>query len=198
MSLLNASQPLQPRRTPPTISSSPHSNAVASPDPLPPQPILWNNPKSIDAGSVGEFFDVGPSLRVPMEEANRYLDLYRSQYSPKFPFVPIANCLSAIELYKRQPFLFQVIMQIVAPQSPSVQREVDRWVREYIARSVIVDQERRLDLIQGLLLFVAWSVLSWVCIRCFVVLTRSAHSGETSTSTSIHGGQTYFSLPLVL
>lgn len=155
MSLLSAGQQLRPRSTT-TASSSPQSNTVASPDPLPPQPVLWSRAKSINGLSGGDFFDVGPSLRVSMEEASRYLDLYRSDYSPKFPFVPIANGLTATELYKRQPFLFQVIMQIVAPQSPSVQREVDRWVREYIARSVIVDQERRLDLIQGLLLFVAW------------------------------------------
>ncbi|KAK1752245.1 hypothetical protein QBC47DRAFT_68766 [Echria macrotheca] len=148
MSLLNASQHLQQQVTPPSTGSSPHTHPAAGHQ----EPVVQNGSYAAEKA----YFDIGPSLRVTAEEANRCLDLYRSEYSPHFPFVPVPAGLTAGELHERQPFLLQIIIQIITPQSASVQRAVAYWVRQYIAQHVIVEQEKRLELLQGLLLFLAW------------------------------------------
>lgn len=89
-------------------------------------------------------------------EANVALDLYRSVYTPSFPFVPIPLTMTAFELYQTTPFLLRTILQVTAPQTPTIQREVQLWFRQYIAQHVVVEQERSLELLQCILAFVAW------------------------------------------
>ncbi|KAK3951534.1 hypothetical protein QBC32DRAFT_160940 [Pseudoneurospora amorphoporcata] len=96
-------------------------------------------------------------LRITMCEAERLLNLYQTDYHPRFPFVPIPRNTTAQDLFQRQPFLFQTMIQIVAPQSAALQRGFTGWFREYIATHIVVKQEKRLDLLQAILLFIAWS-----------------------------------------
>lgn len=97
-------------------------------------------------------------LRITMCEAERLLKLYQTDYHPRFPFVPIPRNTTAQDLFQRQPFLFRTIIQIVAPQSAALQRGIIAWFREYIATHIVVKQEKRLDLLQAILLFIAWLV----------------------------------------
>ncbi|KAK3502813.1 hypothetical protein B0T13DRAFT_181768 [Neurospora crassa] len=107
------------------------------------------------------YIDITPqpygSLRITMGEADRLLKLYQTDYHPRFPFVPIPRDTTAQDLFQRQPFLFRTIIQIVAPQSAALQRGFTTWFREYIATHIVVKQEKRLDLLQAILLFIAWS-----------------------------------------
>lgn len=108
------------------------------------------------------YIDITPQpygyLRITMGEADRLLKLYQTDYHPRFPFVPIPRNTTAQDLFQRQPFLFRTIIQIVAPQSAALQRSFTIWFREYIATHIIVKQEKRLDLLQAILLFIAWLV----------------------------------------
>lgn len=174
MSLLNASRelqqqaareqqqqsPLQQPVSPPSTSSPPNSR------PLPPEfhcHQTRSEPNDVGLPPLSStippqpaHFDIVPGFRVSLDEATRYLDLYRTEYSPKFPFVPLPTSLSVTDLFERQPFLFRVIIHVVAPQGPSMQREATHWIREHVAKHVIVLQDRRLELLQGLLLYLAW------------------------------------------
>ncbi|KAK3400372.1 hypothetical protein B0T20DRAFT_182940 [Sordaria brevicollis] len=96
-------------------------------------------------------------LRISMTEAERLLKLYQEDYHPRFPFVPVPQNTSAQDLFQKQPFLFRTIIQIVAPQNAAAQRAFTTWFREYIATHIVVKQEKRLDLLQAILLFIAWS-----------------------------------------
>lgn len=105
---------------------------------------------------VPPYFDIVPGFRMGIDEANRALCLYRSIYTPYFPFVPIPTTLTALELYNTAPFLLRTILQLTAPQTPEIHKGVGRWFRQYISQHVVVEQERRLEFLQAILVYVAW------------------------------------------
>ncbi|KAK3353399.1 hypothetical protein B0T25DRAFT_209795 [Lasiosphaeria hispida] len=174
MSLLNASRQLQQQASPssPTYSS-PNSSRLAPIHPAhvgvadhdPQRTRLAHNSPRVPVSSLAhntppiDFFEIVPGLRVSVDEADRLLELYRTDCAPKFPFVRIPRCLTAYELSERQPFLFRAVIQVMAPQNALIQRDVARWIREQIAERVVVNQEKTLEILQALLIFIAWGEL---------------------------------------
>ena len=129
--------------------------------PSSPSSPLSQTPGSTSAAALGKTtqsagIDVVPGFRLTLEEADGALHLYRFVYTPYFPFVPISTTLTAKELLDTAPFLLRTILFMTAPQSASVQKAARMWFREKIAQHVIVDQERRLELLQAILVFLAW------------------------------------------
>lgn len=132
-------------------------------------------------------------LRVTMSEAERLLKLYQDEYHPRFPFVPVPRNTTAQDLFQRQPFLFRTIIQIVAPQNAAAQRAFTTWFREYIATHIVVKQEKRLDLLQAILLFIAWSeshyyAESWVTNLHQLAVGLMVDLGLNSHKPSKHVG----------
>ncbi|KIH89816.1 fungal transcriptional regulatory protein [Sporothrix brasiliensis 5110] len=105
--------------------------------------------------------EVLPGLKVTFRDADLALDEYRRTYSPHFPFVPLAANLTAFELYQAEPLLFKIILQVVLPQPPQMQRDAKRWFREQIALHVVTNEEKSVSLLQAILLYVAWSDLGF-------------------------------------
>jgi hypothetical protein len=103
-----------------------------------------------------EAIQIVPGFVLTLLEADSILSLYRTSYSPYFPFVPLPVTAAAAELEHLSPFLLRTVLQVAAPQTASVQKSVDRWFRQQIAHRIIVEQERSLELLQALLLFIAW------------------------------------------
>lgn len=89
-------------------------------------------------------------------EADRALNLYRSLYAPCFPFVAVPVMVTAYELFERTPFLFRTIVSVTTPQGPAVQCDFKIWFRHYIAEHVVINSERRLEILQALLVHIAW------------------------------------------
>lgn len=106
--------------------------------------------------AAGELVEIVKGFRITFHEADRALNLYRSIYAPYFPFVPIPVMMSAHDLYNRSPFLFRSIVAVTTPQSPAVQAEYRIWFREYVAQHVVVNNERELETLQGILIHLAW------------------------------------------
>lgn len=106
--------------------------------------------------AAGEFVEIVKGFRITFYEADRALNLYRSIYSPYFPFVSIPVLMTPHDLYDRSPFLFRSIVAVTTPQSPAVQAEYRIWFREYVAQHVVVNNERRLEILQGILIHLAW------------------------------------------
>lgn len=178
MSLLNASQQIQQNSQTPTPESNrsgiqsllnPMVEAPGPQDlPEPPAPASFSRlapPPSVttDASTphiphsvAVEYVEIIPGFQMGFDEADRALNLYRSVYTPYFPFVPVPVMTSAYDLYTRSPLLFRVIIQATAPQSAAVQREARVWFRQYLAQHVVVEQERRLEILQAILVHLAW------------------------------------------
>lgn len=106
--------------------------------------------------AAGETVDVVKGFRVSFYEADRALNLFRSIYSPYFPFVVIPVMTNSLDLYDKSPFLFRTIVAVTTPQSPTIQAEFKLWFREYIAQHVVVNNERRLEILQAILIYLAW------------------------------------------
>lgn len=106
--------------------------------------------------AAGETVEVVKGFRVSFYEADRALNLFRSIYSPYFPFVVIPVMTSSFDLLHKSPFLFRTIVAVTTPQSPAIQAEFRLWFREYVAQHVVVNNERRLELLQAILIYLAW------------------------------------------
>ncbi|KAL1882941.1 hypothetical protein Daus18300_000579 [Diaporthe australafricana] len=100
--------------------------------------------------------EIIPGFRMTFYEADRALNLYRSLYAPYFPFVTIPVMATAYDLYEKTPFLFRTIVSIAAPQTPTTQADFKVWFRHYIAEHVVVNNEKRLEILQALLVHMAW------------------------------------------
>lgn len=137
---------LQHQQARPVSFSAPRLSYVEQPAPL---------SRSIPPVNHAEII---PGFQVSFEEADRLLDLYRTDYCTSFPFVTILPDMAAYDLFADRPFLFRTIIQVVAPQDAAVQQEVKLWFRKYIADHMIIQQEKSLELLQAILVFVAWYV----------------------------------------
>ena len=99
------------------------------------------------------------------EKAKEILDIFITKMAPLFPFIVIAAHISAEQLHREKPFLFLNI-SMVACQNPARQQEIVRKVEVYVAEHVVLRGEHSMDLLQGLLVHVAW----------FIAVPRMAHS----------------------
>ncbi|KAK2754617.1 C6 transcription factor [Colletotrichum kahawae] len=124
------------------------SSNAATPDP---QRSAQQTP---DAGPLNTL-QLVPGLSITMDEAEEYLNIYRTRMVPHFPFVPIHVNVTARDLHSEKRFLFWCIMQALIPQTAPVQKAVDDWIRHHVAIHLIVNRERRLELLQGLLIYIA-------------------------------------------
>lgn len=137
------------QQTPVTVAATSSSIAgSAAMDEATPQPD--RRPTPLDE------IDIVPGFRMTFNEVDAALDLYRSAYNPYFPFVPLPASMTGLEVYSATPFLLRTILQVVVPQTSAVQKTVQMWFRQSIAQYVVVEQERRLELLQAILVFVAW------------------------------------------
>ncbi len=103
-----------------------------------------------------EQIDIFPSFQLSLGEAEDVLQIYKESCSPLFPYVPVPQMTSANDLFAEKPFLFRTIMSVTAPQSVTTQKKAAVWFREYIAEHMVVNQERSLELLQAILVCIAW------------------------------------------
>lgn len=136
---------------------TPESQLAHKTSPAIPQVLQTGPPRSTGSGNQALFRPI-PDFQVTDREASRFLSIYASEYAPNFPFVMVPSAATAHSLHDRSPGLFWAIMTAVAPQSFAVQQRVKTWFRQYVADHVIVRQEKTLQLLQAILVHLAWSV----------------------------------------
>ncbi|PMD37794.1 hypothetical protein L207DRAFT_532050 [Hyaloscypha variabilis F] len=94
---------------------------------------------------------------LPIEdEAELLFDMFRRYMAPQFPFVVIPFDMTAVALRQKKPFLHLVIMMVSFQGEASRQLALGIKVKEYISNAIIMRSEKSLDLLQGLLVAVAW------------------------------------------
>jgi hypothetical protein len=89
--------------------------------------------------------DLDPSL----EEAEVYLMTFRTQTLSCFPFMYIPENTPSHQLRQERPFLWLCIMVISFRTSSKMLR---------LGREILVDGERNIDLLLGLLVYIGWYV----------------------------------------
>lgn len=156
MSFLASNQSVQPNGPSPmtpesqfTHQTSPHvpENSITQPT----QPA----PRSTRSKSQAIFLLI-PGFQLTAQEAATYLSVYMNDYAPNFPFVMIPPSANVHSLHAESPGLFWAIIAAVAPQPFPIQQGIRLWFRQYIADHMIVRQEKSLQLLQAILVHVAW------------------------------------------
>jgi hypothetical protein len=87
--------------------------------------------------------------------AEEQLTLFLHALLPLFPFVYIPDQISVPDLRKQRPFLFLVIMSLTT-KSMTQQLAMGDEIRRIVAEKIVIEHERSLDLLLGLVCFLAW------------------------------------------
>jgi hypothetical protein len=96
---------------------------------------------------------------LPSEnEAELMLDMFRRHMAPQFPFVVIPLDMTAATLKQKKPFLHLTVMMVSLQGAASRQLALGIRVKEHLSNAMIMRTEKSLDLLQGLLVCMAWFV----------------------------------------
>ncbi|KAJ5379915.1 transcriptional regulator family: Fungal Specific TF [Penicillium cataractarum] len=90
-------------------------------------------------------------------EDHALLEKYAKMMIPMFPFVPIPPHMTIEDLRRERPFLHLNISMIASP-NPERQRELSKAIKEYLSDRIIMQGQRSLDLLQGLLVHLVWFI----------------------------------------
>ncbi|KAH8125990.1 hypothetical protein LI328DRAFT_166834 [Trichoderma asperelloides] len=114
--------------------------------------------------------NTGPELspEPSEEEAEEYLRIFQTWRLKYFPFIHISCKTSAAELRHEKPFLWLCIMA-VSTKSPIRQAGLYNIVRKSLADRMVLNLEKSLDLLLGLLCCLSWGNLQ-VQLRPFTSL----------------------------
>lgn len=162
VSLLAASQQMQVKGPSPLTPESPEAVQIPQPVPeKPPSPFLALNETvdgrgGDDATNDSAELELLPGFRITHEQGDKYLDVYRRDFLPVFPFVSLPDYVTSRELYAHSEVLFWTIMAVAHPLPREVQTETKTWFRKYLAEHVVVLQERNLHMLQAILIHLAW------------------------------------------
>lgn len=88
-------------------------------------------------------------------EAEDYIINFKTCKSKYFPFVYIPSTTSAQHLRQERPFLWFSVMT-VGSKSTSQQQVLGSKIRQMIAQEMVVQSEKNVDLLTGLLIFIGW------------------------------------------
>lgn len=89
-------------------------------------------------------------------EAEVYLVKFR-QWLEFFPFMRIDPDLTAEALHREHPFLWLCIMNVTSMSMPQ-QAVLRERIRQEVAQRMVVNHERSLEMIQGLIVLTSWYV----------------------------------------
>ncbi|KAK9257993.1 hypothetical protein V1519DRAFT_455882, partial [Lipomyces tetrasporus] len=96
-----------------------------------------------------------PALELSPEDAESYLNKFRTDFVKHFPFIVIPPSMTAHQLRQGRPFLWICIMS--AASSNSTQQIVlSNEIREILGRQAYVEGTRNMDLLLAVLVYAAW------------------------------------------
>lgn len=95
-------------------------------------------------------------VQVPSSsDAEAHLATFRDKMLPSFSFIDLSPTVTAEQLQHDRPLFMRAVMAVVTP-SKSQKIACGRKFKEILARSTLLENQNSLDLLQALLVFVAW------------------------------------------
>lgn len=92
---------------------------------------------------------------MPPEEAERCFQRFYNEYLKFLPLLHIEKGMTSKGLRQEFPFLWTCIMAVTSTNIAR-QDSLGRAVREIAAREIVIEGKRTIDLLLGLLCFIAW------------------------------------------
>jgi hypothetical protein len=80
-------------------------------------------------------------------------------HAPNFPFIVFSPTVSLDFLRREKPFLLLSVLTMASTSNQVLQDLLEAELRETLGRKVIFNGEKSLDLLQGLLVYLAWYVI---------------------------------------
>jgi hypothetical protein len=90
------------------------------------------------------------------KEEEECLVFFRSRMLPCFPFIVLAPGVTARQMRRDRPFLLQAILTVATFSTQKKLSRADK-LKNYLFQSVLLDVESNIDLLLGLLTYLAWS-----------------------------------------
>jgi hypothetical protein len=100
--------------------------------------------------------DVIDSGLLGISDANSLFHYFQTTFISRFPFIILPPQTTADSLRLASPFLFLSIMAATTFHNPPIQRHLGSLIKRKICSQLIMRAERSLDLLQGLLVHLAW------------------------------------------
>ena len=123
-------------------------------------------------------------------EAEIFLLDFRSNMTEQFPFVVIRPEATSQSLRSEKPLLWKAIMVAATHGNSDRQLSLGANMMEDITTRLLFRAEKSLDLLQALLIFIAWYALAALRIvgPCYIFRTTGINgtAGTTTTLWSIH------------
>ncbi|KUJ19994.1 uncharacterized protein LY89DRAFT_716459 [Mollisia scopiformis] len=143
--------------TNPTVFPSNFNFPVSSPQPQISQSLSSTDQSiySVINSRHDKIQDVISKGIVNFVQAEQALRLFQANCS-SFPFIIVPEGMSVDALRRHRPFLLLSILTFASSGDEKVQAKLEREMRENLSRRLIVNGERSLDLLEGLLVYIAW------------------------------------------
>lgn len=91
-----------------------------------------------------------------MVEAEIMLDRYKRLMAHHMPFVLIAPDVTAHQMYYTKPLLLHAIVTVGSFHDFGIQQEMLKQFMRNVADRVLINSEKHLSILQGILIVVAW------------------------------------------
>lgn len=119
---------------------------------------------------------------LSMDEANILLDRYKRLLAPSMPFVVLEDGIDAWSLTHKKPFLMQVIAAVSYFHDLPKQQVMVKDLMRQISEKLMMRNEKSLEVLQGMLILIAWYVITTARFANRHMLIRSL-TGTTRTSS---------------
>ena len=96
------------------------------------------------------------SVGVSLSEADILLDRYRRLMSHGMPFVVLPSNVTAQQLYTEKPVLLHAITVVTYFHDLTKQQLLVKQLIRNISERILINNEKSIDLLQGILVFVTW------------------------------------------
>ena len=92
---------------------------------------------------------------MDLNEANRIIHNFQDM-KIFFPFVVIPDNATAKTMAQNSPFLLLAILVVASSHASDLHRKLDAEFCKLLGLKVVTNGEKNLDLLQGLLVYIAW------------------------------------------
>jgi hypothetical protein len=111
------------------------------------------------AVAVDEHFDLEATSFAPVSKSpDELLNIFRCDMARQVPFISIPPQISAQALSRESPFFCRAIITVASYHDSLHQIQMGQELVKYLTEHLIVLGEKNMDLLQGRLVYIAWSV----------------------------------------
>ena len=93
--------------------------------------------------------------KIDRKQAEQLLLSFRSK-AQFLPFVHLPQDATIPSLSRNSPFLLLAILTVASSSDPKLHHQIDHEFRRVLSSKVIVEGQKSLDFLQGLLVYIAW------------------------------------------